>query len=320
MDTETVAGQAANRGGQAQGLKLDHSPRIIDCMYQRPRVAAAFLREEGGELAFVEANTARALPLLLGALAESGHHPEEVRYLIVTHAHLDHAGGAFALMEACPNATLVAHPRAARHLVDPAKLEAGTRRVYGDEVFEALYGELRPVPAERVITPEDGASIPFGSGKLLIMHTRGHAKHHLAVLDPLADAVYTGDAFGLFYPELQERGLFIFPSSSPTDFEGAEALAAVDRIAAAGAGRVMLSHFGELREIAAARVQLRRHLEASIEIAGQARSLPEVARQPFILGKLRLYYDDALAIAKDGFLDKDLELNADGLAWSIREA
>lgn len=317
MDAEIVTRSLASR---VDGTVLYHSPLIIDCMYQRPHIAASFLRQEGGELAFIEANTARALPLLLGALAESGRCPEEVRYLIVTHAHLDHAGGAFALMEACPNAILVAHPRAARHLVDPAKLEASARRVYGDGVFEALYGELRPVPAERVFTPYDGASIPFGSGEFIILHTRGHAKHHLSVLDPLADAVYSGDAFGLCYPELQERGLFIFPSSSPTDFEGEEALAAVDRIAATGTGRVMLTHFGEVRKVGAAREQLRRHLEASIEIATQARILPEAARQPFILGKLRLYYDDALAIAKDGFLDKDLELNADGLAWSIREA
>jgi glyoxylase-like metal-dependent hydrolase (beta-lactamase superfamily II) len=298
---------------------MKQSLRVIDCRYLRPRLAAAFLRVEGEEAAFIETNTSRALPLLLAALEAEGLKPEQVRYVIVTHAHLDHAGGAAALMAACPRATLVAHPRAARHLIDPSKLERGARLVYGDEVFERLYGALASVPEERVLQLEDGATIAFGSGELRVLHTRGHAKHHFCVLDPLADAIFTGDAFGLEYPDLQAGGLFIFPSTSPTDFEGEEALAAYDRVADSGAGRAFLTHFGEERRLAEARIQLRGHMHYSLGIASEAEALPEAERQPFLLARLRERFAEALALTEDPFLDMDLRLNADGLAWSLKK-
>jgi glyoxylase-like metal-dependent hydrolase (beta-lactamase superfamily II) len=100
----------------------------IDCDYVMPQLAASFLREEKGEVAFIEANTSIALPKLLAALKRERFSPEQVKYVIVTHVHLDHAGGASALMEACPNATLLAHPRAARHLIDPTRLVASAKQ------------------------------------------------------------------------------------------------------------------------------------------------------------------------------------------------
>src|SRR3954471_23425092 len=109
----------------------------IDCDYIYPRFAAAYLRVAGDEAAFVETNTSHAAPKLLAALASRGMRPEQVRWVIVTHVHLDHAGGAGAIMRACPNATLLAHPRAARHIVDPSKLVASATKVYGAERFQA---------------------------------------------------------------------------------------------------------------------------------------------------------------------------------------
>ncbi len=292
---------------------------VIDSGYSRPRFAAIFLRVEGEEAAIIETATSRSRHLVLEALADRGIAAESLRYVIVTHAHLDHAGGAAALLESFPAATLVAHPRAARHLIDPSRLEASARRVYGDAEFERLYGSLGTVPADRVIALEDGDTIPFGAGSLQALHTRGHAKHHFCILDPAADAIFTGDSFGLAYPELQGGGLFVFPSSSPTDFEGEEAVAALDRIAYSGAGRALLTHFGELRNLEEARRQLREHLGFSIELAESARGLAEEAREAFLLSGLRARYAAAAALGPAGFLDKDLELNAAGLAWSIKE-
>ncbi|HUX37522.1 MAG TPA: MBL fold metallo-hydrolase [Rectinemataceae bacterium] len=292
---------------------------VIDSAYSRPRFAAIFLRVEGEEVAVVETATSRSRHLLLEALEERKLAASQVRYVIVTHAHLDHAGGAAALLESFPSATLVAHPRAARHLIDPSRLEASARRVYGDAEFERLYGSLLPVAAERVIQPEDESSIPFGAGEFRFLHTRGHAKHHFCILDAAADAIFTGDAFGLAYPELQGGGLFVFPSTSPTDFEGEEALEAVDRIAASGAGRAMLTHFGELRDLSAARQALRGQIAFSMEIAERARGMAEEVREAFLLGELRSRYASFAALGPAGFLDKDLELNAAGLAWSVRE-
>ncbi len=290
---------------------------VIDSHYIRPRFAAVFIREEGEDVAIIETGTSRSLPLLLAALEERAIARERVRYVIVTHAHLDHAGGAAALMGVLPAARLVAHPRAARHLIDPSRLEASARQVYGDEAFERLYGTLEPVVAARVLQPEDGAPLPFGAGELKFLHTRGHAKHHFCVLDPAADAIFTGDAFGLAYQELQADAPFVFPSTSPTDFEGAEALASVDRVADAGAGRAMLTHFGEIRRLEEARRQMRFEIEFAMEISAAARELPEASRRDFLLDRLREHFRDMLA--KAAFIEKDLGLNADGLAWAIRD-
>jgi len=290
---------------------------VIDSGYIRPNFAAIFVRKEGDEAAIIETGTSRSLPSVLATLEAKGVAKEEVRYVIVSHAHLDHAGGAAALMEVLPKAKLVAHPRAARHLIDPAKLEASARQVYGDREFERLYGELKPVPAERVIQPEDESTIPFGAGEFKFLHTRGHAKHHFCILDPAADVIFTGDAFGLAYPELQSPDVFIFPSTSPTDFEGEEALASVDRVAACGAGRAMLTHFGELSRIEEARQQLRDHISFCMEIVTAAKVLPEASRRDLLLGRLRERFRETLE--KAPFIEKDLGLNADGLAWSIRD-
>ena len=294
--------------------------RVIDSMYTRPRFAAIFLRIEGDEVALIETGTSRSLDLVLAEFSALGLRPEQVRYVVVTHAHLDHAGGAATMLETFPRASLVAHPRAARHLTDPSRLEASVRKVYGDAEFERLYGELPPVAEERVLRVEEGQELPFGPGSWTIWHTRGHAKHHLCLLDPMVDAIFTGDAFGLHYPELQFGEPFIFPSTSPTDFEGDEALVAVDRIASSGFGRAMPTHFGELRDLAGARERLRGHLEYSIEIASAARSVEAGGRQDFLVGRLRDRYARAIEAGKPGFLDTDLELNAAGIAWSIREA
>jgi len=291
----------------------------IDCHYYKPQFAAAFLRREGDEAAFIDTNTQFALPYLLRALEEQGLKPEQVRYVIVTHAHLDHAAGAHALLMACPNAKLVAHPRAARHLIDPAKLEKSSRQVYGDAAFEKLYGSLHPVPTERVLQPNDGDTLPLGNATLTMLHTRGHAKHHMCILDPGVDAVYTGDSFGLYYPELQARGLFVFPTTSPTDFEADEALATIDRIKACGAKRALLTHFGEVRDIPTAHAQLRAHLLFCKEILEQARALPPAEHQPFLHKRLTEHYSEVLARPEGKTILVDLRLNADGMAWSLQK-
>ncbi|MCZ7684882.1 MAG: MBL fold metallo-hydrolase [Sandaracinaceae bacterium] len=156
----------------------------IDCEYMdHPGFAAAYLVLESDRAAFVETNTNRAVPRLLEALRAHGRDVGDVELVVITHVHLDHAGGASSLMEACPHATLLAHPRAARHVIDPSKLIASAREVYGAEAFEAMYGEIRPVPAERVRVMEDGDAVTLGGRTLTFLHTRGHADHHACIVD-----------------------------------------------------------------------------------------------------------------------------------------
>jgi glyoxylase-like metal-dependent hydrolase (beta-lactamase superfamily II) len=219
----------------------------VDCHYGAPDRAAAYLLVEGNQAAFVENNTSHAVPLLLEALEKCGLQREDVAHLIITHVHLDHAGGTGALVEACPNATVVAHPRAERHLVDPQRLIDSATRVYGAERFEALYGSIRPIPADRIRVVADEEPIAFGGRTLTFLHTPGHAKHHICIHDSATNGVFTGDAFGLALPDLQAGDRpFVMCTTAPTDYDPAEARRSVQRILDTGAEHVYLTHFGEL--------------------------------------------------------------------------
>jgi glyoxylase-like metal-dependent hydrolase (beta-lactamase superfamily II) len=293
----------------------------VDCEYLSPGVAAAYLRAEWDEVAIIETATARSVPRLLAQLDAQGFAREQVRYVVVTHVHLDHAGGASALMQACPNATLLCHPRAERHLVDPSRLVASAKAVYGEPRFSELYGAIDPIPAPKVRALGDGETAPFGVGELSFHHVRGHANHHLVVHDGSADAVFTGDAFGLVYPRLQRGGLFAFPSTSPTDFDAAEAHAAVSRIVGLGTSCAYPTHFGEVRELDEVASQLHRWLVVSEALVMEARNRPPGERLSFIRAGLdremaaaSLRAGLSLSAEDWAFLELDLGLNAQGLA------
>lgn len=301
----------------------------IDCEYlDHPGFAAAYLVLEGERAAFVETNTNRAVPRLLGALRAHGRDGGDVELVVITHVHLDHAGGASALMEACPNATLLAHPKAARHVIDPSKLIASARDVYGAEAFEAMYGEIRPVPAERVRVMEDGDSVTLGGRTLTFLHTRGHADHHACVLDSGSSGIFTGDSFGLVYPALQRNGLFAIPSTSPTDFDAPEAKKSLERILATGAERAYLTHFGEQRDLEGIAATLRAQLDEYGAIADQAFQ-GELDGEPlarFTGERVGAIFERVLAergLAGDAearaILSTDRDLNAQGVAFSVKK-
>lgn len=295
----------------------------IDCEYVMPQLAAAYLREDGGEVAFIEANTTHAVPRMLAALGQAGLAPEAVKYVIVTHAHLDHAGGTSALMKACPNATLLAHPRAARHLIDPSRLVASALTVYGEQAFEALYGTIEAIDAARVRSMEDGDVVTLGKATLRFLHTRGHANHHFVVHDETEGVVYTGDTFGLVYPALQRGQRFAYPSTSPTDFDGAAAIASVQRVVDLKPRAVALTHFGEFEDVQVIAAQLIKWLELSTRMAEEgARSGDEqgTLEQRF---KWKLDQEFELAASRAGLtlsdadrqlIRFDSELNGLGLA------
>ena len=303
---------------------MKHSVTTIDCDYLYPEFAAAYLRVAGDECAFIEANTEHALPTLLAALAASGLRREQVRYVIVTHAHLDHAAGAGALMLACPNASLVAHPRAARHLIDPARLVASATSVYGAPRFQALYGSVSPIDEARVRVLDDGGELVLGDATLHALHTRGHANHHFVVHDPALDTVYTGDAFGLVLPALQRARPFAFPSTSPTDFDPMEARFSVDRILALKTRSARPTHFGEVTALADIGAQLHSWIDLSESLLVDAtRTALSTAE---LVGALSVTLREAfttrsassglaLSVRDWAMLALDIDLNAQGIAW-----
>jgi glyoxylase-like metal-dependent hydrolase (beta-lactamase superfamily II) len=284
-----------------------------------PRFTACYLRVAGDECAFVETHTAHALPRLLAALAEHGKKPEDVRWIVVTHAHLDHAAGASRLLAACPRATLLAHPRTAKHLVRPEKLVHGATAVYGQERFRALYGEVPPAPADRVRALEDGESFALGGAKLTVWNTYGHAFHHFVVDDPAVETVYTGDAFGLVYPALQRYGRFALPSTSPTGFDAIEARKSLAKVLSLGARFVCPTHYDAWEDPAAIAAQVERFVDRA------GRWVDEAARGGEPLDAMTRRLADAwwAAIAEEAprfgdeeraLLALDVELNAQGLA------
>ena len=303
-------------------LVSPHTRTTIDCETP-PRFTGAYLRVAGEECAFIETATSHARPKLLRALEESGHRPEDVRYVVVTHAHLDHAAGAGALLAVCPNATLLAHPRAARHLIDPAKLIRSATAVYGEERFAKLYGTLEPIPKERVRVLEDGETFALGDATLRVHHTAGHANHHFVVDDPATESVYTGDSFGLVYPDLQGRGLFVLPSTSPTNFDAKEARRSVDRIVGLGEKHACLTHFGPHDDMRGIAAQLHPWIDRAEAWVDEAASGSESVDA--ITAKLKTAWRDAIAADADAkhlafgaaeweLLALDIELNAQGLA------
>ena len=293
-----------------------------------PQFTAAYLRSAGDEHAFIEAHTSHAVPKLLAALAARGGKPEQVRWIVVTHAHLDHAAGASALLSRCPNATLLAHPRAARHLIDPSKLVASATAVYGAARFAENYGTIEPIPKERVRALDDGATFALGDATFSVHHTQGHAKHHFVVFDRTLGTVYTGDAFGLVYPALQRGVRFAIASTSPTDFDAAEARKSLELVRDLGADAACLTHFDEVRDLDEVGAQVRAWIDRSEAFLDEELrrddALPVTTAR--LEAKLRAAIaEDAarrgLSLGPDDWklLALDLELNAQGIAFVVEK-
>jgi glyoxylase-like metal-dependent hydrolase (beta-lactamase superfamily II) len=231
-------------------------------------------------------------------------------------------------MQACPNATLLAHPRAVPHLVDPSKLVSSAKKVYGEESFQRFYGAIQPISSQRVREVQDGQNIPFGSSTLHFFYTRGHANHHMCIVDSASEGVFTGDSFGLAYPILQKKGLFIFPSTSPTDFDPIEACISIQKILRCGAKKAYLTHFGEISRLQEAADQLLNHLDFSQRLFHQSMnsSLEGKGLDEYCLQEERAYFEQ-LSTQKNldwdsktwDLLDLDIRLNAMGVAFSARK-
>ena len=167
----------------ASFLDYEHGISVIDAHHHRPKLAAFYLIIEGNQAAFIDTGTSHSIPDALDVLARKGLTPKQVAYVIPTHVHLDHAGGAGAMMRRFPNAKLVAHPKGARHLIDPTKLIAGVTAVYSAKVVARDFGEIVPVDAARVMEAPDGFTLDLNGRQLLFLDTPGHARHHFCVVD-----------------------------------------------------------------------------------------------------------------------------------------
>jgi len=306
---------------------LGHGIHAIDTGFVRPFFDASHLVMEQGRAAFVDVGTTFSVPGLLKALDGLGLPREAVDYVIVTHVHLDHAGGAGEMMRLLPHAKLVVHPRGARHMIDPAKLWAGASAVYGEDAMRRNYGRLVPVDPARVIEAPDCFTLELGSRPLLFLDTPGHARHHFCVWDEASRSMFTGDTFGLAYPELASgRGAFVMPTTTPVQFEPEALVASIERLLGFGPRAMLLTHYSRVTEIERLAADLRRQI-AELAALGRARDgTPDrgarlrAGVRDLVLGWIR-DHGTPLAIERvEELVSLDIELNAQGLeAWLDRD-
>jgi glyoxylase-like metal-dependent hydrolase (beta-lactamase superfamily II) len=303
--------------------RLDHGITVVDTGFLRPRFDASFLVVENGRAAFVETGPNSAVPRLLAALEAHGLDRDAVDYVIPTHVHLDHAGGAGLLMQNLPRAKLVLHPRGARHMIDPSALIEGVRAVYGAEVLARDYGELVPVPAQRVITTSDGMVIELAGRPLRFADTPGHARHHHCIWDEASRGWFTGDTFGIVYPELHP---YIVPACAPVQFEQDALHESVARLLAQRPELMYLTHYGAVRDAEKLAVQFLAQVDAMADAARSLASAPgrhdklKHAFGDIYIAELRRSRSTASEDFVREILATDIELNAQGLGtWLDRK-
>lgn len=285
-------------------------------------MAACYVLEAVDQVALIEVGSNSSAGRILSVLERRGWSPAQVSHVIVTHVHLDHAGGSGRLMQLLPNAIFVVHPRGARHMIDPSQLEAGTRAVYGDAAFEHMHGHLIPVPRERVITKEDGETLAIGQRTLLFRDTPGHAKHHFCVWDEQTRGWFTGDTFGVSYRELDTAaGPFIFPTTTPIQFDPEALISSIQRLQQMAPDYMYLTHFGRVGDTVRLAGELIAGVRKLVEIA--ERNLDSVNRRADIEAEMLDWLYAAcrahgVSVSHDQLvhlLEADVKLNTQGIEY-----
>jgi glyoxylase-like metal-dependent hydrolase (beta-lactamase superfamily II) len=299
----------------------------IDTGFHRPRFDAAYLVVQDGRAAFVDTGTNHAVPRMLAALDALGLGTEDVDHVIPTHVHLDHAGGAGLLMQHLPRATLVVHPRGARHMADPSALYAGALAIYGQAEMDRSYGRLVPVAADRIETSADDQVLELAGRPLRFADTPGHARHHHCIWDEVTRGWFTGDTFGLSYREFDNAAgePWIMPTTTPVQFDPHALKASVRRLLSFNPACVYLTHYGRRGGVERLAGVLLDVVDAMVELGRRVRQAPD--RHARLVEGLGALYRDALrshgcTLADARIADLlalDLELNAQGLAiWLDR--
>lgn len=300
--------------------EYDHGVIAVDAAMLRPRMVSAYIVKCGEKAVIIETGTQHSVQHILTVLARHEIPPGQVAYIMPTHVHLDHAGGAGELMQHCVNAELLVHERGLRHLIDPSRLEQSARRVYGDEIFDRLYGAVIPAPAERSRAVQNGEVLVLKGRRFEFLDTPGHARHHYCVWDESSKGWFTGDTFGLSYRELDtERGPFIFPTTTPIQFEPEAMSQSVKTMLARSPEWMYLTHYGRVGQVAYLGERLLSGVNQLVAMAEQVVDDPErdQSLRRLIREWLRAELDEHGWVGDHHqwrlLLEPDIDLNAQGL-------
>ncbi len=292
----------------------------IDSGYEQDDYAAIYLLREGDEVAIIETATQHCLPRLLEVLTELAISYQQIKYVIATHIHLDHAGGGGAMMEIFDQARLIAHPRGAKHMIDPTKLIKASMAVYGEGTFKRLYGDIKAVDESRVDIADDGDIYTVGGRDLVFLDTPGHARHHFCIYDAKSKGIFSGDTFGTSYPVLHNLRHGLIPSSSPAHFDPEAMNNSLDKLLACQPDYMYLTHYGEIDQPVAKAVELKQWLSDMQDLCQKHNPVDEASRLA-LENALRQMTIDKLAgqvCCSEAelltLLDTDIKLNAQGLA------
>ncbi len=294
---------------------------VIDSGYYSKDFAAIYLLRQRNKVAIIETGSNFSVPLVEKALIKDGLSFSDVAYIIPTHVHLDHAGGAGELMRQCQNASLVVHPRGSRHLIDPSKLIAGAIGVYGEEKFKEYYGEIIPIDSDRVIEAEDNFVLDFDGRALKFIDTPGHARHHFCVWDKETKSMFTGDTFGISYRDLDHQNdVYVLPSTSPVQFDPEALIQSINRIMEFKPERVCLTHFSAIKPTQRAVNQLIDGIHFVSNLAKKYATSNEA--ESIIYSEMMEYFLEGLnqiGFSNDDFsknrLKLDVQINTQGLIY-----
>lgn len=228
--------------------KLLESLYLIDGydLNMKERTGTYVLTEQ--ELTIIDTSASPSVPYIMDGIKELGYSPNDIKYIIVTHIHLDHAGGAGLLLQQCPNAKVVVHPKGKRHLADPSKLIAGAKVVYGDK-FKQLFDPIIPIPEEKLLTMNNEDILTIGEEcSLTFYDTPGHANHHFSIYHPKLNGMFTGDTTGIFYQDLFKEGLeFYLPSTTPSNFDPVKMKQSIRFYRSKNLNYIFFGHYGMSR-------------------------------------------------------------------------
>lgn len=302
--------------------KLNDHIYLLDAFYYAyPRRGAVYLVQYDGEVALIDTGTAMSVVYIMDVLNELKIAPAAVRYLLPTHVHLDHAGGAGVLAQRLPNAEIYVHPRGLRHLIDPTKLVAGSRQVYGDDMMDLAIGAVSPIPAARSHEAVDMQELPLGKTSLRLLFSPGHAYHHYSIWDQRTRTYFAGDIAGNSYREMDKGDEHLmFLCSAPVQYDPVAWHTSLNAISELNPASLCICHYGVLHNVSQAVADMHRLLdevnEQALKHLNAENKYPAMERVAWE-GFWREYERLSPAIERlhaEVWMKKDIHISAAGLA------